>query len=123
MSDSQTPVVPIDQVVQGARQRFAAMFASECDHMLMLIEAAAEGEATALDELQQVSHRLAGRAGMTGFPEVGEEAARIDALARAAAAGAGFDASAAFRCVNAMREAFQMERGQALRASAVVAPT
>ena len=116
MSESQSHVLPIDQVVHGARQRFAAMFASECDHILMLIEAAATGEASALDELQQLTHRLAGRAGMTGFPEVGEEAARIDALARAGAAhGGGFDASAAFRCVNAMREAFQAERAQALR--------
>jgi two-component system cell cycle response regulator len=106
----------VDELVESARERFISAFPSRFDLLTVLVEAASEGDAGSLAELGQAAHRLVGRAGVTRFSAVAQQAAVLEELTRIEDAQR-FDASAAFACLALLRTTFHEERASHPRAA------
>jgi DNA-binding response OmpR family regulator len=99
----------LDPVLLEVRARFVADFPLRCDRAASLIgdTAAEQTRAASADALRTLAHRLAGLAGMIGFPRVSALASDLELLADPLSGGA--DASDAHRVLDALRVAFTHE--------------
>lgn len=112
-----TPQDPIDvpstpdpenpeAAMRDARGRFIAAFPKRSDSIgLMLSTVSTIGGRGPVAPLRQTLHRMAGLAGMLGFPTVSVRARELDLLLDGVGAGS-FDASAASRTFDALEQAF-----------------
>jgi HPt (histidine-containing phosphotransfer) domain-containing protein len=96
----------LQEVLDDARRRFVATFASQCDAISALVdERAASGAIESSAGLTHITHRLSGLAGTIGFPTISARASELEALLEGAD-GAAFDAVLARAHLRAIREAF-----------------
>ena len=99
----------LDPVLLDVRARFVADFPLRCDRAAALIDESAGNEkrAESSEALRVLAHRLAGLAGMIGFPRVSTLAGDLQTLAGELANGG--DGSRAHGALEAIRTAFAQE--------------
>ncbi len=99
----------LDPVLLEVRARFVADFPLRCDRAAALVDDTqpAENRLVSAAALRVLAHRLAGLAGMIGFPRVSALATDLEAIADELAAGA--DTARAHATLDALRKAFAQE--------------
>lgn len=100
----------LDPVIAEVRTRFVAEFPLRCDLFATLLEGTADPDtrAESAQSFRALAHRLAGLAGLIGFPRVSALAAELETMAGDLEAGRG-DAQTTYAAVQAMRAAFAHE--------------
>jgi two-component system, cell cycle response regulator len=105
-----TPVDTLDPLISDVRSRFVAEFPMRCDAVAALI-AGTDGPDARVESarsLRSIAHRLAGLAGLVGFPTVSERAKDLEAAACDLETGVA-DAASALAALEAIRAAFAQE--------------
>lgn len=116
-----TAAAGLDPVLVEVRARFVADFPLRCDRAAALInESATHKRAESAEALRVLAHRLAGLAGMIGFPQVSTLAGALQSAAADLVDGG--DASQAHAAVEAIRTAFAHELAGAERSSTQGSP-
>lgn len=67
-----------DQALRDARSRFVAGFTQRLGAMETLLEAGSAGNADSLTALREAAHKMAGLAGVLGFPSVSDHASALE---------------------------------------------
>ena len=96
----------------GARSRFVAGFAQRLRAMGTLLVAIGEGNPGSAAALQGAAHKMAGLAGMLGFPAVGKSSAELETVLTTTP----LDAAAARASLDGMGAAFTQELSGAVPA-------